>query len=235
MNRPSAILLLLAGILLAMPLHAQTDPEYRMEIGVGGGLTNYMGDFNGNVGTGHKPGASLLYRYILNPRQALRFSIGYGKFEATSMDSNTAYPDYGTGLWWQQNEYKFSNTLTDLNVAYEYNFWPYGTGRDYRGAKRFTPFVMIGAGLTYVDNSADGVLTVNVPVGLGVKYKIGDRLNLNLGWQFHFTMSDMLDGVEDPYGVTSSGVFKNNDCYSTLMIGLTYSFKEKCRVCHNDD
>lgn len=32
-----------------VPAKAQEDPEYRMEIGVGGGLMGYLGDFNGNL------------------------------------------------------------------------------------------------------------------------------------------------------------------------------------------
>lgn len=74
-----------------------------------------------------------------------------------------------------------------------------------------------------------------MPLGLGVKYKIGPRLNLGLEWAVHFSLSDKLDGVKDPYGIESSGLFKNTDCYSALQLTLTYSFMAKCRTCHNAD
>ena len=48
-------------------------------------------------------------------------------------------------------------------------------------------------------------------------------------------MSDELDGRKDPYGIKSSGLFKNTDCYTMLQVTLTYSFMAKCRTCHNDD
>ena len=82
------------------------------------------------------------------------------------------------------------------------------------------------------DNS---VFTANVPLGLGVKYKLGERLNLGVEWRVHFSLSDKLDGMADPYGIRSSGLFKNTDCYSALQLTLTYSFMSKCRTCNNDD
>ena len=77
--------------------------------------------------------------------------------------------------------------------------------------------------------------TANMPLGVGVKYKIGPRLNLGVEWTEHFSLSDNLDGKKDPYGIESTGLFKNTDCYSTLQITLTYSFSAKCKTCHNED
>ena len=130
--------------------------------------------------------------------------------------------------------YEFSNSLVDLGATYEYNFWPYGTGRDYRGAKRLTPFVFAGLGLTFV-KTQENVFTANVPLGLGVKYKLADRLNLGVEWAMHISLSDKLDGSPDPYGIKSSGMFKNTDCFSALKVTLTYSFMAKCRTCHNEN
>ena len=129
-----------------------------------------------------------------------------------------------------------SHSLVDVSAVYEYNFWPYGTGRDYRGAKRLTPFVFVGVGATFASGGdADNCFTANMPIGVGVKYKIGPRLNLGVEWAEHFSLSDNLDGKKDPYGIESTGLFKNTDCYSTLQITLTYSFSAKCRTCHNED
>ena len=73
-----------------------------------------------------------------------------------------------------------------------------------------------------------------MPIGVGVKYKLGDRLNLTAEWMMHFSGSDKLDGMKDPYGIKSSGPFKNTDCYSTLQLSLTYDLWTKCKTCHND-
>ena len=121
--------------------------------------------------------------------------------------------------------------VVDVSRVFEYNFWPYGTGRDYRGAKRLTPFIFGGVGATYVSGGPKNVFTANVPMGVGVKYKLADRLNLGVEWGIHFSLSDELDGVKDPYYVKSSGPFKNTDCYSALLVTLTYSFKARCVTC----
>ncbi len=232
----SQLALLLVGTLAtAVPAWAQTEPEYLMEAGAGVGLMSYEGDFNGSILKCMQPTAALMMRRMFNPRQGLRFALGYGKLKGSSADSNTAYPDYSTPSYNHGDAYSFDNSLADLNVTYEYNFWPYGTGKEYRGAKRLTPFVFLGLGATYVNGGGNSTMTMNLPIGIGVKYKIAQRLNLNVDWTMHFSMSDKLDGVKDPYHVETSGLFKNSDCYSTLKVSLTYSFKEKCKVCHNQD
>ncbi len=216
-------------LLLALQSKGQSEPEYRMELGAGIGIANYIGDFNGSLVKNFQPSASLVARRVINPYMGVKVNAMYGKMKGSTKNVKTYYPDY------VDEPYEFSNTLIDLSATYEYNFWPYGTGKDYRGAKRLTPFVFAGIGLTYVHGGGQNVFTGNVPLGLGVKYKIGQRLNLGLEWAIHFSMSDKLDGVKDPYYVKSSGLFKNTDCYSALQLTLTYSFWAKCRVCHNQD
>lgn len=209
-------------------LSAQDDPEYRMEIGVGAGVANYLGDFNGNLTKDMQPAATLVGRYAFNPFMGLRLAATYGKLKGNSGDVTTYYPDF------QQAPYEFDRTLVDVSLTYEYNFWPYGTGRDYRGAKRLTPFIFGGLGATNASGGDKNVFTMNVPLGLGVKYKLAERLNLGVEWAIHFSLSDELDGVKDPYHVESSGAFKNTDCYSAFLVTLTYSFAPKCQTCNKD-
>lgn len=217
-------------LLLIMPLtaNAQEDDMYKMEIGAGVGLVSYEGDFNGSITKNMQPGASLILRRVFNPYMDVRLNLMYGNLKGDSNGTQTYYPDY------QQSPYSFSNTLIDLSMTYEYNFWPYGTGRDYRGAKRLTPFVFLGIGGTYVKTEQKSVFTGNLPIGLGVKYKLAKRVNLAIEWAMHFSLSDELDGVKDPYMIKSSGLFKNTDCYSALQLTLTYSFMQKCKTCNSD-
>lgn len=222
---------LVISLACAMPSMclAQSDYQYRMEIGAGVGVVTYQGDLDGSLTKNMQPMASVVLRRVFNPYMALKFSAAYGKLKGSSADSNTYYPDYAA------SQYRFNKTLVDAGVTYEYNFWPYGTGQDYRGAKRFTPFIFAGLGATYAGGEGNSAFTANVPIGLGVKYKVGKRLNVALEWAEHFSMSDKLDGVKDPYGIKSSGLFKNTDCYSAIQLTLTYSFMPKCRTCHNED
>ena len=220
----------LLALLAVTPLYAQDETEYRMEIGVGAGVVSYEGDFNGSIVSNMQPAGAIVARYVFNPYMGLKLSASYGKLKGSSADVETYLPDYAEA----ETPYEFSHTLWDAGLVYEYNFWPYGTGRDDRGSKRLTPFVFTGLGATLVTGGEKNVFTANIPLGLGLKYKIGERLNLGVEWAMHFSLSDKLDGVEDPYGVKSTGIFKNTDCYSTLMLSLTYSFSPKCANCNKD-
>ncbi len=226
MRKGLVTLLMLCATLTAS---AQQDDEYLMEIGGGVGMVSYQGDFNGKITSGMQPAGAIVWRRLLNPYMGFRVTGMMGKLKGDATRLETYYPDETT------RAYSFDRSLTDVSVTYEYNFWPYGTGRDYRGAKRLTPFVFGGIGATYVSGGEKKVFTANVPIGLGIKYKLKERLNVGLEWSMHFSLSDELDGMADPYGIKSSGAFKNTDCYSGLMLTLTYSFKSKCRTCNNDD
>ncbi len=221
--------LILFLTLISVQIQAQDYIEYRMEIGAGAGLVSYQGDFNSSILRNMQPIGSIVWRYVLNPRMAVKTTGSYGKIKGKSADVGTYYPELA------HEQYKFDNRLGDLSVVFEYNFWPYGTGKDYRGAKRITPFIQGGIGATYVGGNNAHAFTANFPLGLGLKYKLGNRMNIGLEWCTHFSLSDQLDGVADPYLIKSSGAFKNADSYSALQAIFTYSFKAKCRTCHNAD
>ena len=224
---------------------AQDAPEYRLELGGAVGTMAYQGDFNGSLLKGMQPAVALAAKYKMNPRMAWSAQITTGQLEGSSKDVKTWYPQ----LWQQPVDFK--TRLTDFTVRYEYNFWPFGTGKEYLGAQPLTPFFALGAGLAFtgkpeLTTAADGKTTEEMGLrpeaavagtlvfGAGVKYKLADRLNLTAEWMMNFTGSDKLDGVKDPYGIQSSGMFKNTDSYSTLRVALTYDLWAKCKTCHND-
>ena len=181
------LFMILIMMATAARMSAQDDPQYRLEVGAGAGLVTYEGDFNGNIFAQMQPLGTVVGRYNIDAYKALKMGVSFGKLKGSSDKVETYYPDF------EDASYSFSNTMVDVNLVFEYNFWPYGTGRDYRGAKRLTPFIYGGLGATYVK------------------------------------------GVADPYGIKSSGLFKNTDCYSALQLTLTYSFSAKCRTCNKED
>ncbi len=216
-----------AVVLSLMPLQpvcAQDEPEYKMEIGAGLGLNAYTGDFNANLLKGMQPWYTLVAKYRLNPRTALTFDLGMGKIKGSTDNVETWYPI---------DRYEFNNTLTEGMLRLEWNFWAYGTGREYRGARRLAPFITLGLGMTHYSGEESGI-TPALLIGGGVKYKVATRLNLIAEWAVRLTTSDMLDGREDVSSIKSSGLFKNTDCYSILQLSLTYDIWMKCKTCHND-
>lgn len=204
--------------------YAQEEPEYRMELGAGIGLVNYVGDYNSNLVKGMQPWATILAKYRLNPRMAVAMDIGTGKIKGKSDNAKTWYPT---------EPYEFNHSLTEADLRFEYNFWAYGTGEEYRGARRLTPFITAGLGVTFFGGENSGA-TANLPIGAGIKYKLGQRLNLTVEWAMRITSSDKLDGRSDVYGIKSSGLFKNTDCYSVFLVALSYDLWAKCKTCNND-
>jgi hypothetical protein len=212
--------------LLTFGVAAAQELEYRMEIGAGLGLASYQGDFNGNLLKNLQPAGFAVARYNINQRSSWKFELAIGKIKGSSSDVQTYYSEPDA-----QNVH-FSNSLYDLGCRYEYNFWAYGTGESYKGSRRLTPYIAMGMGFTYV-NGSNSAFAVNVPLGMGVKYKAMKRLNVGAEWTMHFSTSDKLDGVVDPYGIKSSGLFKNTDCYSIFQVFVTYDIMPKYRRCNN--
>lgn len=207
---------------------AQEDPEYKAEIGAGVGLVSYQGDFSGSLIKKMQPLWGVVGKYRFNPRMLLSLNIFNGTLKGSSTNTSTWYPELN------DTTINFSTSIVDAGVRFEYNFWPFGTGREYRGARIITPYIVIGLGATYAKPQSGGLVTFNLPLGIGVKYKLSARLNLALEGLVHFTQSDKLDGVEDPYGIKRGGLFKNTDGYTTLQLSLTYDIMAKCKTCHND-
>jgi len=206
-------------------IQAQDEPEYRLEIGAGAGVMNYLGDYNTSLFGELQPMGAVMAKYKANPRMAMALTLGYGKLQGSSDKAETWYPE--------AERYEFNKSLIDVNLRFEYNFWAYGTGREYRGARKLAPFITLGLGSAIHGDPEKG-FAVTLPIGAGVKYKIADRVNLTAEWRMHFALSDLLDGKEDPYGIKSSGLFKNTDGYSVLQLAVTYEIWAKCRTCHND-
>ena len=227
--------LILCILLLSLPLlglYAQDEEEYKMELGGGLGGSFYMGDANyttpfKNIGIA----GGFMARYIMNPRMAIKANLMAGRISGNTKNFKNKYPDNG--------EASFKRTIFDLGAQFEYNFLGYGTGYGYRGEHRFTPYILGGMGFTFAPAPAEGVFTVNFPVGIGVKYKIAPRINIGCEFTMRFSLSDKLDvtnneglQLNDPYRIKGKG-WKNKDSYSYTVFFVTYDLFSRCKECNN--
>lgn len=113
------VLTAISIMLTTIAAQAQTDPEYRAEIGAGAAMTAYVGDFNGNITKNMQPMGVLLGRYRFNPRMGLAMNIGYGKLKGTSEGLATWYPGISED---GAATVEFNNSLIDAGLRFEYNF-----------------------------------------------------------------------------------------------------------------
>jgi len=94
--------------------------------------------------------------------------------------------------------------------------------------------------MAFAPKPARNDFAANFPVGLGVRYKMSDRVNVGLEWTMRFSTSDRLDvtsadgtTLEDPFTIKGKGI-KNKDSYSFTMLYVTFDvFKRPCNC--NDE
>ena len=87
----------------------------------------------------------------------------------------------------------FNRSIMELGGQAEFNFFPYSDKFDYAGAKRFSPYVLVGIGLTVAPGGGKTFASPNIPLGVGMKYKIKNRLNLGCEFSFRKLFGDGLE------------------------------------------
>lgn len=225
-------ILLLGTYLLCLVSGVRADElEYRYEVGAMAGVSSYYGDANYHIPFKNiNAMGGVLWRYNINPRMAVKSAFSVAGISGSTADFDNRYPG---------GNVEFSRTLYELGAQFEYNFWAYGDGTGYKKTHRLVPYAFAGIGVTYAPKPAQHVFAANIPIGLGVKYKVISRLNVGCELSFRFTTSDKLDVTDktapvlnDPYGI-NSGLLKNKDSYSFLSIFVTYDLSPKYRKCNN--
>lgn len=215
------LMVIMVMVTAAMAAQAQ---DYKFEAGGAVGMSSYLGEANQSSVFAH-PGiaAGVVFRYIINSRMALKASALTAGISGDTADGSNEYPGGET--------YQFDSQLYDLGAQFEFNFLNFGIGSKYMKLSRITPYLSLGMGLTLATNDRKNAFTVSIPMGVGVKYKIKERLNLGLEFTMRKTLSDNLDGLSNLNGI-ERGFAKNTDWYSTTMVSITYEFGKRCRTCH---
>ena len=234
-----------------------------MEVGINAGAAGYMGDLNpANPLVFSGPSFGAFVKGNLDPYWAVGLHYNYGKIKGN--DLNSSNQDFrNRGL-------NFSTPLNELSLQVDFNFLDYFSGG---GTKNFTPYIFGGLGgvlfnpkgkyegetyeLRYY--KTEGVkyknYALSIPYGVGVKYRISERLGLLTQLGYRTTMTDYLDDVSGYYplvpgdpgknGLNLSdppssrqpylkrglqrGDFNKRDTYLFLQIGLSYTFtSDKC-------
>ena len=220
------VALMLGNMLLCV--NAQ---EYMYEFGGMAGGSFYMGDVNKTVLFKNlNPGAGVVFRYNANFRIAFKANLAWATVSGSTAGLDNVFPDNAQA--------SFSRSLYELGGQFEYNFFPYSDQFAYLHTKRFTPYLLFGIGITVAPGSGSTFVSPNIPAGVGVKYKLKNRLNIGGEFTFRKLFGDGLDVTDDsnrmlndPYRIGGS-VFKNKDWYSLLMISVTWEFGKRCGPCN---
>jgi hypothetical protein len=221
------LLTLLAGLFPA--LGAQ---EYKFEIGGMAGGSSYMGDANKTSPfKALNPAFGGVFRYNANFRWAVKADLMWGQVSGTTVGLENVFPG--------QAQASFSRNLFELGGQMEFNFFPYSDKYAYLTTQRFTPYVLLGLGATVAPGSGNTFAGVNIPMGVGLKYKLMNRVNLGCEFSIRKLFGDGFDVtgednalLDDPYQISGSA-FKNKDWYSFLLLTVTWDFGLRCGLCNN--
>jgi len=203
--------------------------EYKYEIGGMLGSSMYMGDVNQtNLLRGLNPAGAVIFRRNFNFRWALKTDLMMGRITGNTKNTDNVFPNHGEAV--------FSRSFFELGGHIEFNFLPYSDKFAYLNTSRLAPYLLTGLGVTVASRFG----SVNFPLGLGVKYKIRNRINLGVEYAVHKLFSDSFDApdktgfnLDNPYKI-QSGIFKNKDWYNTLMFFVTWDFGPNDRKCTNE-
>lgn len=223
------ILLTAFAMLLCGSYSAAQEDGYLMEIGLGGGGSFYMGDAGTELYNNTNGVFSVLARYNVNPRFSLKANLAAAGISGSTDNSYGVLPG---------DELSFSRTVYDMGVQVEWGFCGYGM-EGWNGSHRLAPYGLLGLGLTYAPKPVRNDFAANFPIGLGIRYKLSERVNVGLEWTMRFSTSDRLDvtqnygtSLENPFMIKGKGI-KNKDSYSFTMLYVTFDvFK---RPCHCND
>lgn len=196
-------LLLITGSLFVFVFTARSQSEYLAEMGFNGGISYLLDDKNSLPFSGPYLDLGLIYRHNFNERFSAHL-----EWNNTRNRIHTDIPD--------------TVMLNMIDLCGEFNFFDL-IKRQYKPrSTNFSPYIFAGAGWA-VNNYANGF---NLPFGVGVKYKMGNRFNLNVKWVHRLMFNDKIDGLE---GELNGWNFMNNDLISTFTLGVTFDFwKRPC-------
>ncbi|MDH7464223.1 DUF6089 family protein [Chitinophagaceae bacterium 26-R-25] len=210
-------------------------PKY--EFGIGGGIVVYQGDLAPTKWGAYRcisPGLQASITRLFSPTFALRIGGTVGKFTADDVKSSykEAYREY--------RKYNFTTSFAELTAMAQWT--PFG-----KANWRLNPYLLGGVGVSYLhvkndwsntdfkyfsgenlrqrvteDSAKNHTFFAPVlPVGVGLKYDVSEKVSLKLEWINRITFSDYLDGFSK---AANSG---KNDRYSSVMLSLNYAFGRK--------
>ncbi len=183
----------------------------RSEIGIMIGGTSYIGDLNQftpyrNV---HLAGG-LVYRYNIHSRLSFRANLLYGKLSGDDAKAKESIL--------RHRNLNFSSTIYELGAGLEFNYFPFQLGHDrykgtayllaeiavfrmnpktiYNGSEvELQPLGTEGQGTSLNSKKPYKLTQLSIPIGVGVKLSVGNRVGINFEIGIRKTFTDYIDDV----------------------------------------
>jgi hypothetical protein len=190
---------------------ARAQDTFYGEVGLTGGCGFVLGDTNDFLFKYTQPVGGAYLKYKFDGRWEARLQVDGGLL------------GYASGQ---------SMSYAGLQALGEFNFFNFGVKKWEAHYSWVSPCLVAGLGAVVYDFGGKPKLTATIPLGLGVKFKLGNRTNLGMYWMVMRAFSDKMDNMPNPNG--EYGKFWNNqDWYSTAQVFLSFNFYKICAPCRN--
>lgn len=205
------VTILILFTLLSLEIYAQ-----RYEIGANAAVTGYMGDINTTNPFYFKNyGGGLFVKYNLDPTWGVKLSANHLLISGNDEDFENDQQ--------QIRNLKFSNQISELALALDFNFWTYF---DSRHRSKLTPYLSAGLAIikhdpyVYYDDSkvrlrplkleydeaSNSQIYPNwnlaIPLALGIKYKLNSMWAIGIEANYRIAFTDYLDNVSGAYATS---------------------------------
>ena len=196
--------------------HSQDDAYVQKgEFGITAGVAHYFGDLNTRAAINRpKPALGIFFRKQFGNYVGVRLSAHYAQL---------GYSDvYSKNLYQQTRNLSFNTNIWEVALQGDFNFFKFlPSNPDYI----FTPYVTLGVGVftydPYAYTNGDkeflrplgtegqlvgykgrkpyNTLAICLPLGVGFKYNLSEKINLSFEIAHRFTTTDYLDDVSTTY------------------------------------
>ena len=185
------------------------------EFGITAGVAHYFGDINTRAAINRpKPALGAFFRKAFGNYVGLRISAHYLQL---------GYSDtYSKNDFQKTRNLSFNTNVWELALQGDFNFFKFVPGDPYHS---FTPYITLGVGVftfdpyAYLNGKKEflrplgtegqligyngrkpyNTLAICIPLGVGIKYNISDRMNLSVEIAHRFTTTDYLDDVSTTF------------------------------------
>lgn len=233
-------LCILMPVYLCLPaIYSQTSNNPKFQFGVAAGTFIYQGDLTPS-GLGSyrtiKPAIGLFASKLFTPSFSARVNLAFGGLKGD--DAKYSNPEYR-----QQRNFNFRSPVAELSAIGEWNV----LGRNYI-SRGLAPYVFAGVGYSFLKIRRDwsnlnteyfsaeselmtgltedaqrtpprGLLVL--PIGVGARYYLSDKIGISAETSYRLTSTDYLDGF------SQSANPSKKDHYYSHTIGVVYRIGKK--------
>ncbi|MEP7238047.1 MAG: DUF6089 family protein [Ferruginibacter sp.] len=210
-------------IFVAVNANAQTERyEYvqKGEFGITVGMAHYFGDLNTRAAINRpKPAIGAFFRKQFGNYVGLRLSAHYAQLGYSDIYSKNEYQ--------KTRNLSFNTNIWEVALQGDFNFFKFVPNDPDHG---FTPYITLGVGVftydpyAYLDGQKEflrplgtegqlvgfngrkpyNTLAMCIPLGVGIKYNVSEKINFSIEVAHRFTTTDYLDDVSTTYAGPAS-------------------------------